>query len=195
RVVTVADQDPFVEFLGLPRRHQIARCLRLEQLFESELGLIQKLLEQHPPQALLGPRVAGEERSLDNLRQVPEGEHRAIQIGEIALQEAGLVGSELEPLRGQLTLGNRHRRTSHQGVDGRLTVAGRRHDVTTWTRCRTPSATSTGRPIGGVWWRLARPPRTAPSGTGRRPLSPSPWRSRRTRSSSCSRPSWSPTRL
>jgi len=67
RVVAVADQHSLVELLRPPGcgngsgvRLRLQRC-------ETELGLAEKLVEEHPAEALLGPRVAREERALDDL--------------------------------------------------------------------------------------------------------------------------------
>ena len=96
RVVAVSHQDSLVELLGAAHRHHVVvgrRCPR--EAVEAGIGLVDELVEQHPPQALLGPRVAREQRALDHLGQVPQGEHRLVEVGEVPLQELVLGGVEL----------------------------------------------------------------------------------------------------
>jgi len=56
-----------------------------------------ELVEEHPPQRPRIPRVAGEQRALDRLRQVDEAEHRLVQVREVGRQARPLgVGEGLD---------------------------------------------------------------------------------------------------
>ena len=89
RVVAVFDEDLLVELL---RSRQpdggvdggVARDVELPD----------ELVEEEPAQALGRSRVAGEERSLDDLRQVDQGKHRLVQVGDVAPEDGFLVGRE-----------------------------------------------------------------------------------------------------
>ncbi len=95
-VVAVADQDPLVELLRASHSdHVVIRRRRARKAVETGIWLIHELVEKHAAKALLGPRVTREERPLDDLRQVAEGEYRPVQVGEVAFEQAGLGGAEL----------------------------------------------------------------------------------------------------
>jgi len=67
RVVAVADQHALVELLRPAGRGKRARVGLGCERGDAKLGVVQELVEQHPAEALLGPRVAREERALDDL--------------------------------------------------------------------------------------------------------------------------------
>jgi hypothetical protein len=86
-VVAVLDEHAVVETLGSlhARGGQVAALIHV-------LG---ELVQEEPSQGLRGPRVAREERSLHDLRQVHEGEHRALEVREVARQDRALVLGEV----------------------------------------------------------------------------------------------------
>ena len=61
---------------------------------EAGVDVVGELVEEQPPQALVGPGVAGEERPLHHLRQVDEGEDGPVDVGEVPLEDLDLVGGE-----------------------------------------------------------------------------------------------------
>ena len=63
-------------------------------------------------------RVAGEQRPLDHLGQVDQGEHRAVEVGEVPPEDVGLVGVEL--------LGDVDGHRASRAVGGRRSAADRR---------------------------------------------------------------------
>ena len=86
RVVAVADQDPLVELLRPAGATRAPGSGSSASPSRPELGLAEELFEEHPAEALLGPRVAREEGALDDLGQVPEGEDVAVEVGEVAFK-------------------------------------------------------------------------------------------------------------
>ena len=56
--------------------------------------LLQEFVEDEAAQRLRRARVAGEERALDDLGQVDEGEHGTVEIGEVRREGAPLLWSE-----------------------------------------------------------------------------------------------------
>ncbi len=67
RVVAVADQHPLVELLCAPGRSDSTRVRLGGQGREAQVGLPQEFVEEDAAEALLGSRIAGEERALDDL--------------------------------------------------------------------------------------------------------------------------------
>src|SRR5438105_14025892 len=61
------------------------------------MGALYNHIQCHPPQALLGPRVAREEGALHHLWQVAKGEDWPVQIREVPLENRALRGAELGP--------------------------------------------------------------------------------------------------
>ena len=84
RVVAVLVEDALVELVGAPDAQRL-----LGVPFVADL--IEKLVEEEPAQRLRRARVAGEQRSLHDLRQVAQREHRSIEIREVRRQQAPLV--------------------------------------------------------------------------------------------------------
>src|SRR5262249_10396334 len=66
-----------------------AGTCRLEPAEAQQLG------EEKPAKRLGRARVAGEERPLDDFRQVHEREHRAVEVGHIGREGGPLVTGEL----------------------------------------------------------------------------------------------------
>ena len=88
RVVAVAEEDPLVEL-----RRPLA-LLGVEGA-PAGRGVGGELLQV---EAAHGPgiaRIAGKKRSLDGLRQVDEGEHRAVEVGEVGSEDRSLLGGEI----------------------------------------------------------------------------------------------------
>src|SRR6185436_12183267 len=86
-VVAVAHEDPLVE----PGRALALLALEWPSALRDVGGeLIEIEAAQRPGVA----RVAGEERSLDRLRQVDEREHRAIQVREVGGEESPFLFCE-----------------------------------------------------------------------------------------------------
>src|SRR5258708_33030505 len=56
---------------------------------------VDELFQEHPPQALLGPRIAREHGALDDLGQVSQGEDRAVEIREVAGEDSGSGGRDI----------------------------------------------------------------------------------------------------
>ena len=85
----------------------------------ADVEIADELVEEQPAQALRAAAVAGEQRALDHLGQVDQGEHRTVEIGEVATKDVGLGGREV--------LGDvdRHERKSYG-----LALAGSRHYAT-----------------------------------------------------------------
>ncbi len=61
---------------------------------ERGVDLVGELVEEQPPQALVGPGVAGEQRPLHHLGQVDQGEDGPVDVGEVPLEDLDLVGGE-----------------------------------------------------------------------------------------------------
>ena len=62
-------------------------------LVAGDVEVADELVEEQPAQALRAAAVAGEQRALDDLGQVDEGEHRAVEVGEVAAQDVGFGGA------------------------------------------------------------------------------------------------------
>ena len=95
-VVAVTDKDTLVELLGAPYGdHIVIDRRRSGQAFKPGIRFVDELVQQDAAQALLRPRVAGEEGALHDLRQVPQGKNRPVQVREVAGEERGFGGVEL----------------------------------------------------------------------------------------------------
>ena len=90
RVVAVLDEDLLVELLG-PRHADGG----VDRVVAGDVEVADELVEEQPAQALRAAAVAGEQGALDDLGQVDEGEHRTVEVGEVAPQHVGFVGGEL----------------------------------------------------------------------------------------------------
>ena len=90
RVVAVLEEDPVVEFLGPA---QTDRGVHAQVAADVELA--DEFVEEQAPQALVGPRVTGEQSPLHDFGQVDQGEYRLVEVREVATQDVGLGGREL----------------------------------------------------------------------------------------------------
>jgi hypothetical protein len=88
RVVAVLAEDPLVEALG-------AAALAAAPLAGRRRQVAGELVDQQPAQALGAARVAREERTLDDLGQAGQREHRPVEVGDVAGEQLPLVGGEL----------------------------------------------------------------------------------------------------
>ena len=104
RVVAVLAEDPRVQLLGPPQPDG-----GVEARVPRHVELLDELVEEEPAQALGRARVAGEQGALDDLGQVDEREHGAVEIGEVAAEELPLLGGEV------LSACDRHARTRLRG--------------------------------------------------------------------------------
>jgi hypothetical protein len=87
RIVAVAEEDALV---------QLRRPLALGAVERAgALGHVGgELLEEEPAHGARVAGVAGEERALDRLREVDEGEDGAVEVGEVRGEEGLLLGAE-----------------------------------------------------------------------------------------------------
>ena len=90
RVVAVLDEHLLVERLGAGDPDG-----GVDRVVAGDVEVADELVEEQPPQALGRAAVAGEQRALDDLGQVDEGEDRAVEVREVAPQHVGFVGGEL----------------------------------------------------------------------------------------------------
>ena len=89
RIVAVFDEDFFVELLGALQSDG-----GVDGGVAGDVELAHELVEEEPAQALGRAGVAGEESSLDDLRQVDQGKDRLVEVGDVAPEHGFLVGSE-----------------------------------------------------------------------------------------------------
>jgi len=83
RIVPIANEHALVELLGAADGdHVVGSRLAAGEPLETRVGLVDELVQEHPPKALLGARVAREEGSLDHLGQVSQGENGPVHVGE-----------------------------------------------------------------------------------------------------------------
>ena len=90
RVVAVLEEHPVVELLGPPEADG-----GVDGGVAADVEVADELVEEQAPQALGAAGVAGEERALHDLGQVDQGEHRTVEVREVAPEDVGLVGREL----------------------------------------------------------------------------------------------------
>ena len=60
-----------------------------------DVEVADELVEEQPAQALRAAAVAGEQRALDHLGQVDQGEDRPVEVGEVPPEDVGLLGGEV----------------------------------------------------------------------------------------------------
>ena len=87
-IVAVAEEDPPVEPGGA------IALLAVECPRDAGLEVAGELVEEQPPQRALVARVAREQRPLHRLRQVHQGEHRPVEVGEVGRQSGALLVRE-----------------------------------------------------------------------------------------------------
>ncbi len=90
RIVAVLEEHPVVELLGPGQAHG-----GVHPVVAADVEIADELVEEEAPQALAGAGVAGEEGALHHLGQVDEGEHRPVEIGEVAAEDLALLGRPL----------------------------------------------------------------------------------------------------
>jgi hypothetical protein len=88
RIVPVAKEDPLVEATGA------FPFAPVEGPRDAPLEVPRELVEEEPAERSLVARVAGEERSLDRLRQVHEREYRPVEVREVGGERLALVLAE-----------------------------------------------------------------------------------------------------
>ena len=98
RVVPVVVEDPLVQ-RGRPGHPDLGGRRLLPRL-----DLVGELVQEQPAQGLARAGVAGEQRPLDRLGQVAQGEHRPVEVGDVRGQAGPLVGGELLDPVGRLGL-------------------------------------------------------------------------------------------
>ena len=89
-VVAVLHEHLLVEVLGPPYADR-----GVDRVISRDVEIADELVDEQPAQALRAAAVAGEQGALDDLRQVDEGEHRPVEIGEVTAQHVGFLGGEL----------------------------------------------------------------------------------------------------
>jgi len=96
RVVAVAHEDPLVELLCAAHGNHVVVLGRLpRERVKPGIRLVDELIEQHAPQAFLGPGIPREERAFDDLRQITQGKHRPVEVREVARKEGRFSAGEL----------------------------------------------------------------------------------------------------
>ena len=89
-VVAVLEEDLLVQLLGALQADR-----GVHGVVAADVQVADELVEEQAPQALRTAAVAGEQRTLDHLGQVDQGEDRAVEVGEVAPEDVGLVLGEL----------------------------------------------------------------------------------------------------
>ena len=113
-----------------------------------DVQLAHELVQEQPPQALRGPRVAGEQCPFDHFGQVDQGEDRLVEIGDVAAENVLLLSAE--GLHGvgehaRITL-RRHRRVRRGPSDAGSsapTTPRRRRATAVWAASRVPGSGAT----------------------------------------------------
>ena len=95
-VVAVLEEHALVELLGALQADG-----RVDGEVAGEVEIADELVEEEPAQALVGARVAREQRALHDLGQVDQREDRPVEIREI------------RPERRRFVVGERLRRVEH----------------------------------------------------------------------------------
>ena len=90
RVVAVLEEHPVVELLGPAEADG-----GVDRGVAADVEVPHELVEEEATQALRAAGVPGEERSLDHLGQVDQGEHGTVEVREVAPEDVGLVGGEV----------------------------------------------------------------------------------------------------
>ncbi len=78
-IVAVLEEDLLVQFLGTFEADR-----GVDGVVAADVEIADELVEEQSPQALGAAAVSGEQRAFDHLRQVDQGKHRAIEVGEVA---------------------------------------------------------------------------------------------------------------
>ena len=124
-VVAVLEEDAFVEVFGA-----LEADGRVDGEVAGEVEIADEFVEEEAAQALVGARVAGEQRALHDLGQVRQREDRAVEIREV------------RPETIRFAVGERLRRVEHGTGDGSDGSLDRR-------ACRTGVGANFGREFGG----------------------------------------------
>ena len=89
-VVAVLEEHLLVQLLG-----PFETDRGVDRLVAGDVEIADELVEEQPPQALRAAAVAGEQGPLHDLREVDEGEHRPVEVGEVAPEDVALLGGEV----------------------------------------------------------------------------------------------------
>ena len=87
-VVAVLDEHLLVEVLGALHADG-----GVDRVVARHVEVADELVEEQPAQALRAAAVAGEQRPLDHLGQVDQGEHGPVEVGEVPAQHVGFGGA------------------------------------------------------------------------------------------------------
>ena len=85
-VVAVLEEHLLVQLLGAREPDG-----GVDGLVAGDVEVADELVEEQPAQALRAAAVAGEQRALDHLGQVDQGEDRPVEVGEVPPKDVGLV--------------------------------------------------------------------------------------------------------
>src|SRR5207249_12232758 len=85
-VIATTTQPALAELSRPPHREHVVvgRRRPAREAFEARFGLVDELLQQDATKALLGSRIPREQGSFHYLGQVTQGEHRSVEVGEVA---------------------------------------------------------------------------------------------------------------
>ncbi len=89
RIVPVLVEDPLVELDRAPHPDG-----RVDRGVAADVELVDELVEEQPPEALRRARVACEQGALDHFRQVDQGKHRPVEIGDVPAEHVLLLSGE-----------------------------------------------------------------------------------------------------
>ena len=89
-VVAVLEEHPVVELLGAPQPDG-----GVDGLVAGDVEVADELVEEEPAEALGRAAVAGEQGALHDLGQVDQGEHRTVEVREVAPEDVCLLRLEV----------------------------------------------------------------------------------------------------
>ncbi len=100
RVVAVVGEHPPVEGLGALDAHLTGLPASAGDGAQARLRRLDELVEEEAAHRLRGTAVAGEQRTLHHLGQIDDGEHRALEVGEVRAKQVPLgIGERLLEVR------------------------------------------------------------------------------------------------
>ncbi len=89
RVVAVVEEHPLVQLLGAVEADR-----GIDRMVAAHVEVTDELVEEQTAQRLVAAAVAGEQCAFDDLGQIDQCEHRAIEVGEVPAQHVGFVRAE-----------------------------------------------------------------------------------------------------
>src|SRR5262245_7563614 len=89
RLVAVFEEDPLVQLFSPAETDR-----GVDRFVTFDVEVVDELVEEQPAQALGTAAVPREQRSLDDLGQVHEGEDRPVEVREVPAQDVGLLTRE-----------------------------------------------------------------------------------------------------